>query len=115
VHVDCTPPGLDAEIVSLVGVYDFARMNQVLIIYHVRSKNAAQPIVLDPKEIAAHRLVAPHRLQPWQVQNGAPLSAQRGWDFTQDTRFGNGGTSVRQNNGAALLFDSRPIARITNR
>ena len=69
------PPGLDAEIVSLVGVYDFARMNQVLIIYHVRSKNAAQPIVLDPNEIAAHRLVAPHRLQPWQVQNGAPLSA----------------------------------------
>jgi hypothetical protein len=67
-YVDRTPPGLDAEIVSLVGVYDFARMNQVLIIYHVRSKNAAQPIVLDPNEIAAHRLVAPHRLQPWQVQ-----------------------------------------------
>ena len=66
-YVDRTPPGLDAEIVSLVGVYDFARMNQVLIIYHVRSKNAAQPIVLDPNEIAAHRLVAPHRLQPWQV------------------------------------------------
>ena len=33
--------GLDAELVELVGVYDFARMNQIIIAYHVYAYGAS--------------------------------------------------------------------------
>jgi ADP-ribose pyrophosphatase YjhB (NUDIX family) len=61
--------GLDVDIVSLIGVYPgVSKMNQVLICYHVKSKDASQPIKICPREIAAFKQVPPHRLQPYVSQ-----------------------------------------------
>ena len=61
--------GLTATVQSLIGVYPFQRQNHILIAYHVVA-DAKQRIVLDPKEIAAFKLVPPHRLVPWDFGTG---------------------------------------------
>ena len=69
--------GLECDIISLLGVYPgVARANQVLICFHVRSKDAAAPIRPCPREIQAVKRVAPHRLQPWPGGTG---EAVREW------------------------------------
>ncbi|MGI4814223.1 MAG: NUDIX domain-containing protein [Janthinobacterium lividum] len=61
---------LDAEAVTLVGVYDFSRRNEVLMIYHVR---ASGEIKLSP-ELAEYQLVEPAELRPWKAGTGPGLA-----------------------------------------
>jgi NAD+ diphosphatase len=61
---------LVAESVALIGVYDFQRMNQVIIAYHVR---AAGEVRLSP-ELAEYKLFAPPDLRCWQAGTGQALA-----------------------------------------
>ena len=61
---------LQAQAVSLVGVYDFQRMNQVIIAYHVQ---AAGEIRLSP-ELAEYKLFAPERIKCWRAGTGQALA-----------------------------------------
>lgn len=61
--------GLSGEVVSLIGVYPFFRMNQVLIVYHVRARGTVRP----GEELAAIRHVPPEELRPWPEGTGPAL------------------------------------------
>jgi NAD+ diphosphatase len=61
---------LVAESVALIGVYDFQRMNQVIIAYHVR---AAGEVRLSP-ELAEYKLFDPPALRCWQAGTGQALA-----------------------------------------
>ena len=65
--------GVDAELVSMVGVYPFEQMNQVILAYHVRVFGGAE-ITIDPKEIAAFKLVPVDKLKPWPFGTGAAVA-----------------------------------------
>ncbi len=65
---------LHALDVSLVGVYAFEQMNQVIIAYHVR---AAGEIKLN-HELDDYRLVPMDELQPWKFGTGLAIK-----DFLQ--------------------------------
>jgi len=58
--------GLDALELSLIGVYEFIRKNEVILAYHVK---AAGQVSLSP-ELAEYRLVAPEKLRPWPMGTG---------------------------------------------
>ena len=62
--------GLVAECVSLIGVYDFQRMNQVIIAYHVQARGE---IVLSP-ELAEYRLFEPGEVICWPAGTGHALA-----------------------------------------
>jgi len=62
--------GLVAENPSLVGVYDFQRMNQVIIAYHVQARGE---IVLSP-ELAEYRLFRAEDLKCWPAGTGYALA-----------------------------------------
>lgn len=64
--------GLVAEAVALIGVYPFARKNEVIIAYHVV---AAGEIVLN-EELAEVRLIDPEKLRAWDFGTGL---AVRDW------------------------------------
>jgi NAD+ diphosphatase len=64
--------GLDGEIVSLIGLYPFPEMNQVIIAYHVRARGE---IALGD-ELAAYKAVPPEKLRPWPMGTG---HAVRDW------------------------------------
>ena len=51
---------------TLIGVYEFMRKNEVIIAYHVE---ATGTIVLG-EELAEYRLVEPARLRPWRAGTG---------------------------------------------
>jgi NAD+ diphosphatase len=55
---------------DLIGVYDFARMNQVIIAYHV----VATGTVALAAELAEFRLVDPERLRPWRQGTGQAVA-----------------------------------------
>ncbi len=59
-----TPP-------ALIGAYDFQRMNQVILAYHVVAEGA---IVLSP-ELAEYRLLAPEQVRCWPAGTGQALAA----------------------------------------
>lgn len=61
---------LVAERVSLIGVHDFQRMNQVLIAYHVQARGE---IRLSP-ELAEYKLFAPQDLRCWRSGTGLALA-----------------------------------------
>jgi NAD+ diphosphatase len=61
---------LDANEINLIGAYDFKRMNQVIIAYHVR---ASGEIRLSP-ELAEYRLFAPEDLKCWRAGTGYALA-----------------------------------------
>lgn len=61
--------GVDARIVSLVGVYPFAMQNQVIIAYHVEIPSDAE-VTLDPVELAAWKLIPIAKLRPWPLGTG---------------------------------------------
>jgi NADH pyrophosphatase NudC (nudix superfamily) len=66
--------GLTAELVSLVGLYTFDWMNQLIIAYHVRAE-AGAPITLN-EELADYKYITPQDLQPWDSGTG---HAVRDW------------------------------------
>ena len=62
--------GLDAEIVSFRGHYSFERMNQIIIIYHVK---ASGPINIDKTEIADYKVVPIAKAKSWPQATGIAL------------------------------------------
>lgn len=60
---------LDAEPASLIGVYPFERMNQIIIGYHVR---ATGTISLN-EELDRYKLVAPEECLVWPTGTGYAL------------------------------------------
>ncbi|WP_395694511.1 NUDIX domain-containing protein [Piscinibacter sp.] len=58
------------ESVNLIGVYDFQRMNQVIIAYHVAARGE---IRLSP-ELAEYKLFAPQDLRCWPAGTGYALA-----------------------------------------
>ncbi len=62
--------GLQADQISLVGVHEFMRMNQVIITYHVRARGE---IRLSP-ELAEYRLFAPADVRCWRAGTGLALA-----------------------------------------
>ncbi|MBL8330097.1 MAG: NUDIX domain-containing protein [Rubrivivax sp.] len=62
--------GLRAGAVNLVGVYEFRRMNQVIIAYHVRAEGE---IRLSP-ELAEYKLFAPAEVKCWPAGTGQALA-----------------------------------------
>ncbi|HTD02627.1 NUDIX hydrolase [Undibacterium sp.] len=61
---------LDADQVSLIGVYEFMRKNEVIIAYHVK---ASGDIRLS-EELVEFRLVAPEKLRPWHAGTGYAMA-----------------------------------------
>jgi NAD+ diphosphatase len=61
---------LKASAIELIGVYDFQRMNQVIIAYHVQ---ASGEISLSP-ELAEYRLYAPSAVRCWPAGTGYALA-----------------------------------------
>jgi NADH pyrophosphatase NudC (nudix superfamily) len=61
---------LDAEQVSLIGVYEFIRKNEVILAYHVR---ASGEIKLS-EELVEYKLVAPEKLRPWRTGTGYAMA-----------------------------------------
>ncbi len=61
---------LKVESLSLIGVYEFLRMNQVIIAYHAKARGE---IVLSP-ELVDYRTVAPERVKCWPAGTGRALA-----------------------------------------
>lgn len=61
---------LDAHSANLVGVYEFLRMNQVIIAFHVQAYGQVQ---LSP-ELADYRLYEPQELKCWPAGTGYALA-----------------------------------------
>ena len=62
--------GLQCEHTRLVGVYPFARKNEVILAFHV----AARGEIRLNEELAEYRLIAPERLQPWDFGTGLAVA-----------------------------------------
>jgi NAD+ diphosphatase len=62
--------GLAVDAVSLIGVYDFQRMNQVIIAYHAQARGE---IVLSA-ELAEYKLFAPSDVRCWPAGTGYALA-----------------------------------------
>jgi NAD+ diphosphatase len=62
--------GLAVDAVSLIGVYDFQRMNQVIIAYHAQARGE---IVLSP-ELAEYKLFELGDLRCWTAGTGYALA-----------------------------------------
>ena len=60
---------LDAQAVSLIGIYPFQRKNEVIIAYHVA---ASGEITLN-EELAEFRLILPEKLRPWDFGTGLAI------------------------------------------
>lgn len=63
--------GLEGRIVELVGVYPFAKQNQILIAYHLQ---ASGPVVLG-EELESYKIVLLARLQGWNFGTGLAVRA----------------------------------------
>jgi NAD+ diphosphatase len=61
---------LDATELNLIGVYDFQRMNQVIIAYHAVAEGEVR---LSP-ELVDYRLYAPQDVKCWQAGTGHALA-----------------------------------------
>ena len=61
---------LDAELISLIGVYEFIRKNELIIAYHVK---ASGEIRLS-EELVDFRLIAPAKLRPHRVGTGYAMA-----------------------------------------
>ncbi len=58
--------GLDGTVRSLVGVYAFTEMNQVILAFHVTAEGE---IVLGP-ELDGFKAIPPEKLKPWPMGTG---------------------------------------------
>lgn len=63
--------GLEGEVVSLVGVYEFELRNELIIAFHVRT---AGPIVLG-EELAGYKLIPKEKLRAWPLGTGLAVQA----------------------------------------
>ncbi len=63
--------GLAGEIVSAVGAYPFARLNQIIFAYHVRL--APGEVRLEAAELADYKAVPFANLRPWPQGTGPAL------------------------------------------
>jgi NAD+ diphosphatase len=61
---------LSVEALSLIGVYDFQRMNQIIIAYHVVARGEVR---LSP-ELAEYRLFTPQDVKCWPAGTGYALA-----------------------------------------
>lgn len=61
---------LRASEAHLIGVYDFQRMNQVIIAYHVVAHGE---VVLSP-ELAEYKVVSPHKVKCWPAGTGQAVA-----------------------------------------
>jgi NAD+ diphosphatase len=61
---------LAVDALSIIGVYDFQRMNQVIIAYHALAHGE---IVLSP-ELAEYRLFGPEEVRCWRAGTGYALA-----------------------------------------
>ena len=61
---------LTVDELSLIGVYDFQRMNQLIVAYHARARGE---IRLSP-ELAEYRLFAPQDVRCWRAGTGLALA-----------------------------------------
>ena len=61
---------LAVDATSIIGVYDFQRMNQVIIAYHARARGE---IALSP-ELAEYRLFRPEAVRCWRAGTGYALA-----------------------------------------
>jgi NADH pyrophosphatase NudC (nudix superfamily) len=61
---------LDVEALNLIGVYDFQRMNQIIIAYHAVARGE---IRLSP-ELAEYKLYPPGQLRCWPAGTGYALA-----------------------------------------
>jgi NADH pyrophosphatase NudC (nudix superfamily) len=61
---------LTVDELSIIGVYDFQRMNQVIIAYHAQAHGE---IVLSP-ELAEYRLFRPEAVRCWRAGTGYALA-----------------------------------------
>ena len=61
---------LTVDSVSLIGVYDFQRMNQVIIAYHALARGE---VCLSP-ELVEYRLIPPQDLKCWPAGTGQALA-----------------------------------------
>lgn len=71
---------LEAESVTLVGVYEFIRKNELIIAYHVRARGT---IRLSP-ELLEYRLIEAPKLRPWRAGTGQAVAdwmRARGLEF----------------------------------
>jgi NAD+ diphosphatase len=62
--------GLAVTQLSIIGAYDFQRMNQVIIAYHAVARGE---IVLSP-ELAEYKLLAPETVKCWPAGTGQALA-----------------------------------------
>jgi|HubBroStandDraft_1064217.scaffolds.fasta_scaffold00009_110 NAD+ diphosphatase len=62
--------GLEPGATTLIGAYPFARMNQVIIAYHIFAQGE---IRLDETELAGYKRVPVDQLKPWQFGTGAAV------------------------------------------
>jgi len=62
---------LHVDAVTLIGVYDFQRMNQVIIAFHAAARGEVR---LSP-ELAEYRLFAPQDVRCWAAGTGHALAA----------------------------------------
>lgn len=61
---------LDVTALDLIGVYDFQRMNQVIIAFHV----VAEGEVVLSRELAEYKLYAPEAVKCWPAGTGYALA-----------------------------------------
>ncbi|WP_372659543.1 NUDIX domain-containing protein [Hydrogenophaga sp.] len=61
---------LEVSALSLVGVHDFQRMNQIIITYHAQAHGE---VVLSP-ELAEYKLLAPEQIKCWPAGTGLALA-----------------------------------------
>ena len=61
---------LQVDALSIIGVYDFQRMNQVIIAYHALARGE---IRLSP-ELAEYRLFRPEDVRCWRAGTGYALA-----------------------------------------
>lgn len=61
---------LDVQRSTLIGVYDFARKNELIVAYHV----IATGEVRLSEELVEYRMVAPERLRPWRAGTGLAVA-----------------------------------------
>jgi NAD+ diphosphatase len=61
---------LAVDRLSLIGVYDFQRLNQVIIAYHAQAHGEVR---LSP-ELAEYRLFAPTEVRCWRAGTGYALA-----------------------------------------